>query len=106
MTLNVKMIMEILPGGNYVDIIADNAADPVGEEDDIIIDGFNTTPNDPYVCFKNVTNQLKAIADPNGEYFVANVRGTRGSTSHGSAGWTLVVIFENPTNCRYYSFWF
>ena len=86
-----------VPGGNYVDIIADNAADPVGEEDDIIIDGFNTTPNDPYVCFKNVTNQLKAIADPNGEYFVANVRGTRGSTSHGSAGWTLVVIFENPT---------
>lgn len=86
-----------VPGGTYVDIIADTAADPVGEEDDIIIDGFGTTPNDPYVCFKNVTNQLQALADPSGEYVVANVRGTRGSTNHGAAGWTLVIIYENPT---------
>lgn len=86
-----------VPGGTYVDIIADNNPDPAGEEDEIIIDGFNTTTNDPYVCFKNVTNELQAIADPNGEYFVANVRGTRGATNHGVAGWTLVVIFENPT---------
>ncbi|QLG45278.1 T9SS type B sorting domain-containing protein [Costertonia aggregata] len=87
-----------VPGGNYIDISADTSADPVGDEDDVIIDGFpNNVPNDPYVCYKNVTSQLQALADPNGEYTVANVRGTRGRTSYGSAGWTLVVIYENPT---------
>ncbi|WP_350286731.1 T9SS type B sorting domain-containing protein [uncultured Croceitalea sp.] len=86
-----------VPGGSYVDLTADNNPDPVGEEDAIIIDGFNNTPNDPYVCFKNVTNNLRALADPSGEYVVANVRGTRGSTNHGAAGWTLVVVYENPT---------
>ncbi len=86
-----------VPGGSYIDLTADNNPDPAGEEDDIIVDGYNVLPNDPYVCFKNVTNQLRALADPNGEYFVANVRGTRGATSYGAAGWTLVVIYENPT---------
>lgn len=94
---DVTQIKFQVPGGTYVDLQADNNADPVGEEDEIIIDGFNTTPNDPYVCFKNVTGMLQALADPSGEYMVANVRGTRGATSHGAAGWTLVVIYENPS---------
>ncbi|MFS4492723.1 T9SS type B sorting domain-containing protein [Maribacter sp. 2308TA10-17] len=90
----------MVPGGTYVDLQADNAADPVGEEDEIIIDGFTRSPqvrNRPYVCYKNVTNQLQALADPTGEYTVANVRGTRGQTNYGAAGWTLVIIYENPT---------
>ena len=86
-----------VPGGTYIDIQADINADPVGEEDDIIIDGNGVTPNNPYVCYKNVTNQLQALADPSGEYMVANVRGTRGTTNHGAAGWTLVIVYENPT---------
>ncbi|NAS11008.1 T9SS type B sorting domain-containing protein [Poritiphilus flavus] len=86
-----------MPGGSYIDIQADNSADPAGEEDEIIIDGFNTVNNDPYVCFRDVTTLLQGLADPNGEYFVANVRGTRGRTSYGVAGWTLVIIYENPT---------
>uniref|UniRef100_UPI00163B3534 beta strand repeat-containing protein n=1 Tax=Croceivirga lutea TaxID=1775167 RepID=UPI00163B3534 len=87
-----------VPGGSYVDLVADNNPDPVGEEDAVIIDGFASGVADsPYVCYKNVTNQLQALADPSGEYFVANVRGTRGYTSNGVAGWTLVIIYENPT---------
>lgn len=87
-----------LPGSStYVDLQADTAADPVGEEDDVIVDGYNILPNDPYVCYKNVTNLLSSLADPSGDYFVANVRGTRGATTYGCAGWTLVVIYENPT---------
>ncbi|SNY94994.1 T9SS type B sorting domain-containing protein [Flagellimonas pacifica] len=95
---DVTSIKFRVPGSaTYVDIQADTAADPVGEEDDIIVNGYNILPNDPYVCYKNVTNLLTSLADPTGDYFVGNVRGTRGATSHGAAGWTLVVIYENPT---------
>lgn len=87
-----------VPGSaTYVDLQADTAADPVGEEDDVIVNGYNILPNDPYVCYKNVTNILAALPDASGEYFVGNVRGTRGATTYGCAGWTLVVIYENPT---------
>ncbi|MCL6274248.1 T9SS type B sorting domain-containing protein [Muricauda sp. 2012CJ35-5] len=87
-----------VPGSaTYIDLQADTAPDPVGEEDDIIVNGYNILPNDPYVCYKNVTNILQGLADPTGDYFVANVRGTRGATTYGCAGWTLVVIYENPT---------
>ena len=73
-----------VPGGTYIDIQADNAADPVGQEDDILINGFATGVTDsPYVCYRNVTSELQALADPRGEYTVANVRGTRGFTTYG-----------------------
>ncbi|MGW9684563.1 T9SS type B sorting domain-containing protein [Flagellimonas sp. 2504JD1-5] len=95
---DVTQVKLRVPGSStYIDLQADTAADPVGEEDDIIVDGYNILPNDPYVCYKNVTNILSGLADPTGDYFVANVRGTRGATTYGCAGWTLVVIYENPT---------
>ncbi|PCJ97741.1 MAG: hypothetical protein COA50_04700, partial [Flavobacteriaceae bacterium] len=94
---DVTQVKLKVPGGVYIDLQADNNPDPVGQEDDIIIDGFNTTANDPYVCYKNVTSQLQALANPQGVYTVANVRGTRGATYHGVAGWTLVIVYENPT---------
>nr|WP_299386183.1 T9SS type B sorting domain-containing protein [Allomuricauda sp.] len=95
---DVTQVKLRVPGSaTYIDLQADTAADPIGEEDDIIVDGYNTISNDPYVCYKNVTNILQGLADPNGDYFVANVRGTRGATTYGCAGWTLVVIYENPT---------
>ncbi len=93
-----------IPGGNYVDLIADTAADPVGEEDDIIFNGYNYTninnsfKDSPYICYKNVTNLVRSNTNPNGEYTVANVRATKGRRNgSSSAGWVLVIIYENPT---------
>lgn len=93
-----------LPGGTYIDLSADNAADPVGDEDSIIFDGYNpTTPSAsfyaaPYVCYKNVTSLLQSLANANGTYSVANVRAARGTRPDGiSSGWSLVVIYESPT---------
>ncbi|MFD2100168.1 T9SS type B sorting domain-containing protein [Flagellimonas iocasae] len=85
-----------VPGGSYIDIVADNNPDPVGQEDAIIHDDV-TFKDSPYTCFRNVTGELQALADPDGEYTVANVRATRGVSVGGAGGWTLVVIYENPT---------
>ncbi|MEM8509883.1 MAG: T9SS type B sorting domain-containing protein [Bacteroidota bacterium] len=85
-----------VPGGAYVDLTADNDPDPVGEEDDIIHDDVNFKDS-PYTCYKNVTNLLQALPDASGEYFVGNIRATRGRSVGGAGGWTLVIIYENPT---------
>ena len=88
-----------LPGGSYVDLVADNNPDPVGEEDDIIFDGYdpvninNSFKDSPVICYKNVTNLIQAQANPNGEYTVANIRATKGRRQVStSAGWVLVII--------------
>ncbi|MEM7485308.1 MAG: T9SS type B sorting domain-containing protein [Bacteroidota bacterium] len=94
--LDFTQIKFRVPGGSYIDIVADNNPDPVGEEDAIIHDDASFKDS-PYTCFKNVTNELQALADPSGEYFVGNVRATRGRSVGGAGGWTLVVIYENPT---------
>lgn len=93
-----------VPGGTYVDLTADNAADPAGDEDSIIFDGFNAAnPNNsfyaaPYVCYKNVTSLVQALANANGTYAVANQRAARGIRPDGiSSGWSLVIIYESPT---------
>ena len=84
-----------VPGGSYVDVTAD----------EVIYDGF-TSPdasmrqNSPYACYADVTALVSALADPQGEYTIANVRAVTGSLSPGggaSAGWTLVIVYENPT---------
>ena len=85
-----------VPGGTYINLTADNNPDPAGDEDQIIYDNVNFKDS-PYVCYKNVTNQLQALANPNGQYTVANVRATRGVSVGGAGGWTLVIIYENPT---------
>lgn len=93
-----------VPGGAYVDLTADNAADPAGDEDSIIFDGFNAAnPSNsfyaaPYVCYKNVTSLVQALANANGTYTVANQRAARGIRPDGiSSGWSLVIIYESPT---------
>ena len=83
-----------LPGGVYQDITAD----------EVIFDGYGDVDfgtYSPYICYKDVTGLVTAMADPQGEYTVANVLAAAGdynSVSGGiSAGWTLVIVFENPT---------
>ena len=82
-----------VPGGTYVDITAD----------EVLFDGFNTPAtqnNSPYACYADVTALVTALASPEGEYTVANIRATRGvlaGQGGSSGGWTLVVVYENPT---------
>tara|TARA_R110002049_G_scaffold309289_2_gene520264 strand:- start:47523 stop:55880 length:8358 start_codon:yes stop_codon:yes gene_type:complete len=92
-----------LPTGGFMDLVADNNPDPVGDEDDIIFDGYdysditNSFKDSPIICYKNVTGLLQGLAEADGEYTVANLRATRGFRKGGcSAGWTLVVVYESP----------
>jgi len=84
-----------VPGGAYVDITAD----------EVLFDGFTSTDNDiransPYACYADVTSLVTAMANPEGEYTIANVRSTEGGmfgSGGSSAGWMLVIVYENPT---------
>ncbi|MEW2920627.1 T9SS type B sorting domain-containing protein [Muricauda sp. ANG21] len=81
-----------VPGASYVDLTAD----------EILFDGDGDSDFGnyaPYACYKDVTSILTGLASPDGEYFVANVRASSGSSVQGgvSGGWTLVVVYENPT---------
>lgn len=98
-----------LPGGSYIDIVADNDLDPAGEEDEIIFDGYdytninNSFKDSPIVCYRDVTNLVQSLATPNGEYTVANIRATKGErVGSSSAGWILVIIYENPNESGKY----
>ncbi len=84
-----------VPGGAYVDITAD----------EVLFDGSTSTDtsilqNSPYACYADVTALVTALADPTGDYTVANVRATTGGLTPGggsAAGWTLVIVYENPS---------
>ncbi len=57
---------------------------------------------DPYACFADVTDLLKGLSSPLGQYTVANVFANQGRRGNGAppggaaGGWTLVVVYENP----------
>lgn len=90
-----------VPGGAYVNITAD----------EVLYDGLfdpALMANAPYAAYADVTAQISALADPTGDYTVADIPVAQGvgydlatGTSHmtgGSAGgWTLVIVYENPT---------
>ena len=82
-----------LPGQQYQDI--------TGE---ILYDGINARKislklRSPYVCYKDITQLLKTLNDPNGNYTIANVPALEGLVSGGSsAGWMLYVIYENENS--------
>ncbi|MCJ7466582.1 MAG: hypothetical protein MUO53_07805, partial [Maribacter sp.] len=88
---NINQIKLSLPGGSYQDITAD----------EIIFDGNGDVDfgyYSPYACYKDITALVSAMPNPNGDYFVANVRASNGSSISGgvSGGWTMVVVYENP----------
>lgn len=81
-----------IPGGIYQDITAD----------EVLFDGYNDSDfgdYGPYACYKDVTSIINTMANPDGEYVVANVRASSGSSITGgiSGGWTMIIVYENPT---------
>lgn len=89
---NIGNIKFKTPGGNYIDISAD----------EVLFDGYNDTDfgyYSPYASYKDITSIITSLADPNGDYTVANIRASIGEDPSGgvSGGWTMVVVYENPT---------
>ncbi|MDX1364471.1 MAG: hypothetical protein R3243_09655, partial [Arenibacter latericius] len=80
------------PGGTYQDLTAD----------EILFDGEGDADfgsYSPYACYKDITSIVSGMADPNGEYFAANIRASSGDNVSGgvSGGWKMVVVYENPS---------
>lgn len=74
----------------YITITADN----------FIYDYYDTDrslTHISYVCYKDVTD-LVSQGNPNGEYIVANIKAseTNERISGTSAGWVLVILYEDP----------
>ncbi|WP_310555319.1 T9SS type B sorting domain-containing protein [Flavobacterium sp.] len=80
-----------LPTGGYNDIVGQ------------IVHDTNLTPiggdnNKAYACYADVTSLLNPT-NPEGTYTVANVLSSTGSNGGTglSAGWTLYIVYEDPT---------
>ncbi|WP_339919617.1 T9SS type B sorting domain-containing protein [uncultured Flavobacterium sp.] len=90
---SIKNVKLKLPGSSvYTDIVGtaiyDNPGTPIAPDS-----------NKPYACYADVTSLVSGLGNAKGVYTVANVSssiGDNGSTGL-SAGWTLVVVYEDPT---------
>ncbi|WP_298535640.1 T9SS type B sorting domain-containing protein [uncultured Algibacter sp.] len=79
----------------YNDVIGEIIYDAIVDP----IPSFSGEPaNIPYACYANVTNLLTGLSSLEGTYTAANITSSEGSNfSTGlAAGWTLVIIYEDP----------
>ncbi|NNK12523.1 MAG: hypothetical protein HKP08_14360, partial [Flavobacteriaceae bacterium] len=63
--------------------------------------------NDPYICVKDITDDITALSDPFGDYQVANVQATYGGLEpHGggnygvAGGWQIVFVYQSTELLR------
>lgn len=65
----------------------------------IIFDGFKTKGFDesaPYTVYADITDMVKELETPTGEYTVANIKATQGRIEGGVAGgWTIFFVYED-----------
>ncbi|WP_440880716.1 lectin-like domain-containing protein [Tenacibaculum sp. C7A-26P2] len=93
-----------LPGNSSYQQIEAGILDP----NEIIFNNGSATSR-PYVCYKDITNIINKNS-PNGEYIVADVRGTIGRDRErglgGAAGWNIVIIYKNErdTSKEFFTF--
>ena len=94
---DINKIKFKLPGSStYNDITGEIVYDAIVSP---IIANANEPGNTPYACYADVTNLLSGLSSIEGTYTVANVMSSLGlNNSTGlSAGWTLFVIYEDPS---------
>ncbi|WP_281227242.1 T9SS type B sorting domain-containing protein [Flavobacterium aquiphilum] len=90
---NIEKVRLKLPNAtSYTDItgtiVYDANATPIGSGN-----------NKPYACYADITSLVKGLSDAQGNYTVANVISSTGSngTTGLSAGWSIFVVYEDPT---------
>lgn len=80
-----------LPGRmSYIDIKGEVIFDGLGKK------GFDESA--PYAVYADITNLVKKLEIPTGEYTVANIKATQGQIEGGvSGGWTIFFVYEDGT---------
>jgi large repetitive protein len=86
------------PSGGYVDITGLVFYDSNGNS----ADGGNSFP---YACYADVTDFVNSLSNNLGTYTIANISSAQGRTASynpyngtgHSAGWSLFIVYENPT---------
>ncbi|PHS03448.1 MAG: hypothetical protein COA88_15825, partial [Kordia sp.] len=101
---NYNQVKLMLPNSVVYNIITADSVIYRGRDDNGDGNTNDHFVNDPYICFKDITTDVKNLISPYGAYQIANVRAKQGSLdSHGggntgtSGGWEIVFIYENPT---------